>query len=70
MPELPEVETTAKSLNILKNKKVTNLHVYTKKLRYPIPYIKLKRLIYFPLGNFSDKGKSNYVERFRTVDIR
>ena len=41
MPELPEVETTVKSLNILKNQNVTNLHIYTKKLRYPVPHIKL-----------------------------
>jgi len=45
MPELPEVETTVKSLNILKNKKVTNLNVYVKKLRYPVPSIRLKRII-------------------------
>ena len=45
MPELPEVETTVKSLNILKNKKVTNLHVYTKKLRYLVPHNKLQKLI-------------------------
>ena len=37
MPELPEVETTVNSLNILKNKKVTNLKIHTKKLRYPVP---------------------------------
>ena len=45
MPELPEVETTVKSLNILKNKKVTNLNVYVKKLRYPVPFIRLKKII-------------------------
>ena len=45
MPELPEVETTVKSLNILKNKKVTNLNVFIKKLRYPVPFIRLKRII-------------------------
>ena len=45
MPELPEVETTARSLNILKNIKVTNLNVYIKKLRYPLPFIKLKKII-------------------------
>ena len=45
MPELPEVETTVKSLNILKNKKVTNLSIYVKKLRYPVPFIKLKKII-------------------------
>ena len=44
MPELPEVETTVRSLNILKNKKVTNLNVYTKKLRYPVPLNRLNKL--------------------------
>ncbi len=45
MPELPEVETTVKSLNILKNKKVTNLNIHTKKLRYSIPILNLKKII-------------------------
>ena len=31
MPELPEIETTVKSLNILKNKKVINLEYLYKK---------------------------------------
>tara|TARA_B110000196_G_C21094880_1_gene639505 strand:- start:302 stop:1114 length:813 start_codon:yes stop_codon:yes gene_type:complete len=44
MPELPEVETTIRSLNILKNKKVTNLNIYTKKLRYPVPLNRLQKL--------------------------
>ena len=35
MPELPEVETTVNSLNILKNKKVIKVEIHTKKLRYP-----------------------------------
>ena len=47
MPELPEVETTVKSLNILKNKKVTNLDVHIKKLRYFVPHTKLKKKINF-----------------------
>ena len=45
MPELPEVETTVNSLNILKNKKVINLKIHTKKLRYPVPINKLKKII-------------------------
>ena len=45
MPELPEVETTVKSLNILKNKKVINLDIHIKKLRYLIPLIKLKKML-------------------------
>ena len=45
MPELPEVETTVNSLNILKNKKVINLDIHSKKLRYPIPFNKLKKII-------------------------
>ncbi len=45
MPELPEVETTVKGLNILKNKKVIKLNIFIKKLRYKIPQNKLKKLI-------------------------
>ena len=44
MPELPEVETTVNSLNILKNKKVMKVDVHTKKLRYPVPLNSLKRI--------------------------
>ena len=51
MPELPEVETTVNSLNILKNKKVTNLSIFTNKLRYPIPKIKLRKIINCKLIN-------------------
>ena len=52
MPELPEVETTVKSLNILKYKKVTKLNVYVKKLRYPVPLIRLKKIINSDIVNF------------------
>ncbi len=45
MPELPEVETTVNSLIILKNKKVINLHIRTKKLRYIVPVDKLNKII-------------------------
>ena len=45
MPELPEVETTVKSLNILKNKKVINLNFHTKKLRYLLPQLQLQKII-------------------------
>ena len=44
MPELPEVETTVNSLNILKNKKVIKVDIHTKKLRYPVPLNSLKRI--------------------------
>ena len=43
MPELPEVETTVNSLNILKYKKVIHLDVHIKKLRYLVPQIELKK---------------------------
>ena len=43
MPELPEVETTVNSLNILKNKKVTKLDIHIKKLRYSVPINPLKK---------------------------
>ena len=45
MPELPEVETTVKSLNILKNKKVINVDIHVKKLRYLVPHLDLKNII-------------------------
>ena len=45
MPELPEVETTVKSLNILKNKKVINVDIHSKKLRYSVPHLELKKII-------------------------
>ena len=45
MPELPEVETTVKSLNILKNKKVINVDIHIKKLRYLVPHLDLKNII-------------------------
>ena len=51
MPELPEVETTVKSLNILKNKKVTNLDVHAKKLRYSIPHAQLKKIVNYKIIN-------------------
>ena len=45
MPELPEVETTVKSLNILKYKKVINVDIHVKKLRYLVPHLNLKKII-------------------------
>ena len=52
MPELPEVETTVKSLNILKNKKVINLDIHIKKLRYLVPHITLKKIINYKIKGF------------------
>tara|TARA_B100000029_G_scaffold107677_1_gene98811 strand:+ start:844 stop:1653 length:810 start_codon:yes stop_codon:yes gene_type:complete len=51
MPELPEVETTVKSLNILKNKKVTNVDIHSKKLRYLVPHLELKKFIKYKIIN-------------------
>ena len=51
MPELPEVETTVKSLNILKNKKVINVDIHVKKLRYLIPHLALKNIINHKITN-------------------
>ena len=45
MPELPEVETTVNSLNILKNKKVIKVDIHTKKLRYLVPINPLKQIL-------------------------
>ena len=51
MPELPEVETTVNSLNILKNKKVINVDVNVKKLRYLVPHFDLKKIINYKITN-------------------
>jgi len=51
MPELPEVETTIKSLNILKNKKVIKVDIHIKKLRYLVPFLDLKNIINYKIIN-------------------
>ncbi len=51
MPELPEVETTVKSLNILKNKKVINVDIHVKKLRYVVPHLDIKHIINYKITN-------------------
>ena len=51
MPELPEVETTVNSLNILKNKKVINVDIHIKKLRYLVPFLDLKNIINYKITN-------------------
>ncbi len=43
MPELPEVQTTVNGLQLLINKEITNIELYSIKLRYIIPK-KLKKL--------------------------
>ena len=37
MPELPEVETTVKGLNVILNQKIYNVKIHTTKLRFKIP---------------------------------
>ena len=37
MPELPEVQTTVNGLQLIVNKKITNIKLYSTKLRYIIP---------------------------------
>ena len=37
MPELPEVQTTVNALQIISNAKITEIKIFTNKLRYPIP---------------------------------
>ena len=49
MPELPEVETSVKSLSILIGLKVYKVKIHTKKLRYSIP------------SNISDKFKDQKI---------
>ena len=37
MPELPEVETTVKGLNVILNQKISNVKIHTPKLRFKVP---------------------------------
>ena len=37
MPELPEVQTTVKGLQVLLNEKIINSYIFSLKLRYRIP---------------------------------
>ncbi len=37
MPELPEVETTVKGLQVIRKKKITKIKIHTKKLRFNVP---------------------------------
>ena len=71
MPELPEVETTVKSLNILKNKKVISLDIHSKKLRYSVPLIELKKIINYKIINLRRIAKYVIVdfENFRSLII-
>ena len=65
MPELPEVQTTVQGLQILVNNKITNIKVYSTKLRYYIPknihkiikhnkIIKIYRIGKYIILNFQD----------------
>ena len=62
MPELPEVETTVKSLNILKNKKVINVDIHVKKLRYLVPYSDIKNIINYKITNLRRIAKYIIIE--------
>jgi formamidopyrimidine-DNA glycosylase len=71
MPELPEVETTVKSLNILKNKKVINVDIHVKKLRYLVPYLDLKKIINYKITNLRRIAKYIIIDfhNFKSVII-
>ena len=51
MPELPEVETTVKGLNIIKNHKINKISIHTINLRYKIPKSIKKLLINYKISN-------------------
>ena len=71
MPELPEVETTVKSLNILKNKKVINVDIHVKKLRYLVPHLDLKNIINYKITNLRRIAKYIIIDfdNFKSVII-
>ena len=62
MPELPEVETTVKSLNILKNKKVINVDIHVKKLRYLVPHLDIKNIINYKITDLRRIAKYIIIE--------
>ena len=62
MPELPEVETTVKSLNILKNKKVINVDIHVKKLRYLVPHLDIKNIINYKVTGLRRIAKYIIIE--------
>ncbi len=45
MPELPEVETTVKGLNVVLRQKISKVIIHTKKLRFKIP-IQIKNILF------------------------
>ena len=51
MPELPEVETTVKGLNVILGQKIFNVEIHTKKLRFKIPYGIKKKLLNSKISN-------------------
>ena len=71
MPELPEVETTVKSLNILKNKKVINVDIHVKKLRYLVPHLTLRNIINHKILNLRRIAKYIIIDfdNFKSVII-
>ena len=71
MTELPEVETTVKSLNILKNKKVINVDIHIKKLRYLVPFLDLKNIINYKITNLRRIAKYIIIDfhNFKSVII-
>ena len=56
MPELPEVQTTVNGLQSLLGKEITNIKLYTTKLRYLIPI----NIIKIQIINFLFISKSYY----------
>ena len=57
MPELPEVETTVKGLNVILNQKISNVKIHTSKLRFKIPNNIINILRYSKISNLRRIGK-------------
>ncbi len=51
MPELPEVETTIKGLEIVRNQKINKVNIHTNKLRFKIPNSLKKKLLNSKISN-------------------
>ncbi len=57
MPELPEVETTAKGLKVIKDQKIRKIQIHTNKLRLKIPHDIKKSLINAKISNIKRIAK-------------
>ena len=71
MPELPEVETTIRGLNIIRKQIINKVLIHTKKLRFKIPNNISLMVVDIKTGEKADFGsKKTIIEAFKKNDKR